>query len=81
MPARKPMIEGDPKPRLLQVIGSVLGAFWVSSCNRSRDFPHGKAVPFVLVGILLTLPLAGILILVVKLVVPGSPRERVRSWA
>ena len=74
MSAQKPMIDADRKPTLLQVIGSVLAAFFgvQSSRNRARDFTHGKAIPFVLVGILLTLLLVGFLILVARLVAPGS---------
>ena len=70
----QPMIEAERKPTLLQVIGSVLAAFFgvQSSRNRARDFTHGKAIPFVLVGILLTLLLVGLLILIVRLVTSNS---------
>jgi hypothetical protein len=75
MPARKPMIEGGCKPTLLQIVLSVLAAFFgvQNSRNRARDFTHGSAIPFVLVGILLTLLLVGFLTLLVRFVasVPG----------
>jgi divalent metal cation (Fe/Co/Zn/Cd) transporter len=74
MPAPKPMIKPDRKPTLLQVVISVLAAFFgvQSSRNRARDFTHGKAISFVLVGISLTVLLVGILVLIVKLVVSAG---------
>ena len=74
MPARKPMIQADRKPTLLQVVASVIAAFFgvQSSRNRTRDFTRGKVIPFVLVGILLTLLLVGFLFFVVGLVVSNS---------
>mgnify|MGYP002652713301 CR=1 FL=1 len=70
----RPTIEAERKPTLLQVIGSVLAAFFgvQSSRNRARDFTHGRAIPFVIVGILLTLLLVGSLILIVRLVTSNS---------
>lgn len=74
MPAPKPMTEDRRKPTLLQVVASVLAAFFgvQSSRNRARDFTHGRAISFVLVGISLTLLLIGFLIFVVRLVASGS---------
>jgi divalent metal cation (Fe/Co/Zn/Cd) transporter len=56
------------------VVASVIAAFFgvQSSRNRARDFTHGRAIPFVLVGILLTLLLVGFLVFVVRLVASSS---------
>ena len=44
------------KPNLLQVIGSVLAAFFgvQNSKNRERDFKHGNHRQFIITGIVLT---------------------------
>ena len=46
----------DNKPSLLQVIGSVLAAFFgvQNSKNRERDFKHGNHRHFIITGIVLT---------------------------
>lgn len=45
------------EPTLLQVIGSVLAAFFgvQNSKNRERDFKHGNHRHFIITGIILTL--------------------------
>lgn len=47
----------DSKPSLLQVIGSVLAAFFgvQNSKNRERDFKHGNHRHFIITGIVLTI--------------------------
>jgi len=60
-----------PKPPTLgQVIASVLASFFgvQSSKNRERDFKHGKAAHFIVVGLLATAAFVGLVILVVQLV-------------
>ena len=54
-------VDGKPpqhekKPSLLQVIGSVLAAFFgvQNSKNRERDFKHGNHRHFIITGIVLT---------------------------
>jgi hypothetical protein len=46
----------DKKPSLLQVIGSVLAAFFgvQNSKNRERDFKHGNHRQFIITGIVVT---------------------------
>lgn len=46
----------DSTPSLLQVIGSVLAAFFgvQNSKNRERDFKHGNHRHFIITGIVLT---------------------------
>lgn len=65
----------EPKPRpasptLWQTVTSVLAAMFgvQSSKNRERDFTHGKAGHFILVGLLATAGFVGLVILVVRLV-------------
>jgi hypothetical protein len=62
----------DPEqkaPTLWQVIGSVLASFFgvQSSKNRERDFKHGKAAHFIVVGLLATAAFVGLVILLVRL--------------
>ncbi len=59
-------------PTTLQVIGSVLAAFFgvQSGRNRERDFRHGKALPFIVVGLLLTAIFVAVLVLAVRSIVP-----------
>jgi len=52
--------ESDPQdkpPTLLQTMGSVMASFFgvQSSKNRERDFKHGKASHFIVLGIVATL--------------------------
>ena len=60
----------DKKPSLLQVIGSVLSAFFgvQSSKNKERDFKHGNHKIFIAVGIVMTLVFLATVITVVQLV-------------
>ena len=60
----------DPKPTLLQVVGSVLASFFgvQSSKARERDFKHGRAGVFIAVGLIMTLVLVVIVLLIVKVV-------------
>ena len=46
----------DKKPNFLQVIGSVLAAFFgvQNSKNRERDFKHGNHRHFIIAGVVLT---------------------------
>jgi hypothetical protein len=50
------MTEKDQRPNFIQVIGSVLAAFFgvQSNKNRERDFKHGKASHFIIAGLLMT---------------------------
>ena len=47
----------EQAPSLLQVIGSVLAAFFgvQSSKNKERDFKHGNHRVFIAVGVMMTL--------------------------
>ena len=60
----------EKPPTLGQVIASVLASFFgvQSSKNRERDFKHGKAAHFIVVGLLATAAFIGLLVLVVQLV-------------
>ena len=55
---------------LLQMIGSILASFFgvQSSERRERDFKHGKARAFIMVGILMTLVWYGAISLIVHVV-------------
>lgn len=57
-------------PNLLQVIGSVLAAFFgvQSSKNKERDFQHGNHKVFIIVGILMTLAFLATVITIVQIV-------------
>jgi len=56
-------------PTLWQVIASVLASFFgvQSSKNRERDFKHGKAAHFIVIGLLATAAFIGLVILLVRL--------------
>ncbi|MGB0721110.1 MAG: DUF2970 domain-containing protein [Gammaproteobacteria bacterium] len=61
----------DPSPpTLFQLLGSVFSAFFgvQNSRNRERDFKHGKAYQFVILGILATVLFIGLVIVVVNVV-------------
>lgn len=62
--------EGDQKPNLMQVVGSVFAAaFGVqSSKNRERDFKHGSHKVFIIAGIVGTLLFLATLITIVQIV-------------
>jgi hypothetical protein len=53
-----------------QMVGSVLASFFgvQSAKNRERDFAHGKARTFILIGILMTIAWYGTISLVVHFV-------------
>ena len=53
----KPPATEERAPTLWQVIKSVNASFFgvQSSANRERDFKHGKPLPFIIVGLLMTL--------------------------
>lgn len=55
---------------LLQMVGSILASFFgvQSRRNRERDFRHGKARAFILVGILMTVVWYGAIWLIVNIV-------------
>ena len=57
-------------PTFLQMVGSILASFFgvQSHENRKRDFTHGKAKYFILVGILMTVVWYGAIRLVVYFV-------------
>lgn len=57
-------------PSFFQMVGSILASFFgvQSHENRERDFTHGKAKYFILVGILMTIVWYGSIRLVVYLV-------------
>lgn len=54
----------------LQMVGSILASFFgvQSQKNRDRDFAHGKARTFIMVGILMTIVWYGSISLVVHFV-------------
>jgi hypothetical protein len=55
-PSNDPSGAPEKSPSLLQMIGSVLAAFFgvQSSKNRERDFKHGRAGMFIAIGIVMT---------------------------
>lgn len=60
----------DSKPPTLgQTIASVLASFFgvQSSKNRERDFKHGKASHFILIGILATIAFVTLVMALVRL--------------
>lgn len=63
-------------PTLWQMLASVLAAMFgvQSSKNRERDFTHGKAGHFILIGLLATAGFVGLVILVVRLVLSQAAR-------
>lgn len=60
----------DQAPSLWQTAGSVLASFFgvQSRRNRERDFTHGKASHFIIMGLILTVGFIATIALVVKLV-------------
>lgn len=65
----KPESPDEPRPpSLLQTAMSVLAAFFgvQNSANRERDFKHGKAMHFIVMGIVLTVIFIGTVVLAVK---------------
>jgi hypothetical protein len=68
LPTPEPQKPPTP-PTLGQVIASVLASFFgvQSSKNRERDFKHGKAAHFIVVGLLATATFVGLVLLLVRL--------------
>lgn len=56
-------------PTLWQVVTSVAAAFFgvQSSKNRERDFRHGKASHFIVMGLVATVAFIGLVIMLVRL--------------
>lgn len=63
-------LESAPSLTFFQMVGSILASFFgvQSAKNRDRDFAHGKARAFILVGILMTVVWYGCIWLVVHFV-------------
>lgn len=66
-------VEQKP-PTLWQVFKSVNASFFgvQSSANRRRDFTHGKPLPFIIVGLVMTAVFVGAVWLAVKLVLRNA---------
>ena len=64
---------GSQKPGLRQIVGSVLAAGLgvQSEKNRHRDFQHGSARDYILVGIVATILFIAAIMGIVKLVLGG----------
>lgn len=62
------MSKGDETPGLGAQILSVLAAFFgvQSGRNRERDFKHGKAVNFIILGLVMTAAFVVLVMLAVK---------------
>lgn len=71
---RQPASEPDANPpkslSFLQMVGSILASFFgvQTGKNRERDFALGKARPFILVGILMTIVWYGTISVIVHFV-------------
>ena len=63
------MAEEPKPPTLWQVIASVAASFFgvQSSKNRARDFKHGKAAHFIVIGLLATASFVALVIMLVRL--------------
>lgn len=68
-PSRSDASQPKP-PTFLQMVTSILASFFgvQSDKNRERDFAHGKAWAFILVGILMTIVWYGTISLIVHFV-------------
>lgn len=68
------MSEIEKPPSLMQVIGSVLAAFFgvQNAKTHERDFTHGKPAVFILVGVASAILLVLLLFFIVKLVLALS---------
>ncbi|MDT0497693.1 DUF2970 domain-containing protein [Algiphilus sp. W345] len=64
----------DKSPGPFDQLLSVLAAFFgvQSRRNRERDFKHGKAINFVILGVVMTIVFVIVLALVVKLVLRSA---------
>ena len=63
-----------PSPGFLQTVISVLAAFFgvQSNKNRERDFSHGRASHFIVVGAIMTVLFVLVLYIVVKAVISSA---------
>lgn len=63
------MVEPPRPPSLWQVVASVAASFFgvQSSKNRERDFTHGKAAHFIVIGLVATVAFIGLVVLLVRL--------------
>lgn len=70
----KPETAADRPPTLWQVIKSVNASFLgvQSSANRKRDFTHGKPLPFIIVGLVMTAAFILVVWLAVKLALSSA---------
>ncbi|HEX4872192.1 MAG TPA: DUF2970 domain-containing protein [Nevskiaceae bacterium] len=61
---------GSAPPSLWQTLLSVLAAFFgvQTRANRERDFTHGRASHFIVMGLLATLAFIGLLVWLVRTV-------------
>ena len=68
-PTKAPMTDPQKPPTLWQTVTSVAAAFFgvQSSKNRERDFKHGKAAHFIVIGLLATVVFVLAVILAVRL--------------
>jgi hypothetical protein len=70
-PPKIPQKPEEPKPPTLgQTVASVLASFFgvQSSKNRERDFKHGKASHFIVIGLIATAALVLTIFVIVKIV-------------
>jgi hypothetical protein len=69
-PSIKPQQEPQESLTFLQMVGSILASFFgvQSGKNRERDFKHGKARAFIMVGILMTVVWYATIYLIVHVV-------------
>lgn len=68
------MSQDQQSPSLLNVIKSVLSAFFgvQKNANRERDFEHGKPWHYIVVGLIVTVLFLLILALVVKIILSAA---------
>lgn len=64
------MEQSDKGPGILQVIGSVLAAMFgvQSRRNQERDFGSGRAAPYIIAGVIMTVVFVLVVVGVVQLV-------------
>ena len=64
----------EGQPGFLQVVGSILAAFFgvQSEANRQRDFTRGKALTFVVVGLVMTVVFVVTIWLIVRAVIGAT---------
>jgi len=63
------MSEGSDKLGLREVVGSVLAAMFgvQKRCNQERDFGSGRAAPFIITGLVMTILFVLVLVGAVQL--------------